>query len=282
MLQVNDRLEKLFRVTKRTPPLDPDEELRLFEQWRTAGDAKAKVRIIEASMRHVVALAIMYRRYPIATDDLVSEGSLGLMHAFDKFKPEMGNRFVTYASYWIKAFMYNAILAYHLETHTQGKVRSDNFYQYKRERNKAESLYGRSEQADSYLMDKLKITSAQLSKLKRVMEWSDVSTDLPAYDDAQTTLGDTLEFNGDSPEDLVISNRQVTGIKSIVKKSLTYLDKRERYIAETRLMRFHEDSKTLEEIGKDLGVTRERVRQLESRAKRKLKVHLHQLMNLAT
>jgi RNA polymerase sigma-32 factor len=280
VLQVVDSLDRLLKKTKRTPSLDVEEERTLFELWRTKKDEKAKGRIIEASMRHVVSLAIMFRNYPIATEDLISEGSIGLMQAFDKFKPKMGNRFVTYASYWIKAFMYNAILAYHLETHTQGKVRSELYYRYKRERNKAENLYGKSEQAEAYLSEKLGITSTQLTKMKRVMELSDISLDIPVYDDKNTTLGATLEFDGDSPEEIASNSHQSTSIMEGVREVLQYLDKRERYIAENRLMRFHDEAKTLAEIGRDLGVSRERARQLEARAKKKLKLHLLPLRNL--
>jgi RNA polymerase sigma-32 factor len=277
MSQVSDSLSKLLRATKRISPLEAEEELRLFKQWQTNGDPRAKSRIIEASMRHVVSLAIMYRNYPIHTEDLVSEGSLGLMHALEKFKPEMGNRFITYAAYWIKAFMHNAILAYHEEIHTQGKVRSTNFYKYKRERNKAEAIYGKSEQADAYLAKSLQLTSNGLAKLKRAMEWSDISLETPISDFKQMTLESTLEFDGASPEDQACDKYQSSGFKSAVKEALTYLDKRERYIAETRLMESPEDSKSLADLGRDLGVSRERARQLETRAKKKLKVHLRPL-----
>lgn len=280
MLQVSDGLAKLLRTTKRIPPLDVDEEVRLFKQWYSTGDAKAKARIIEASMRHVVALAIMYRNYPIPTEELVSEGSLGLIHAFDKFDLKRGHRFVTYAAFWIKARMYNAIMAYHLENHTQGNVRSEHFYRYRRARSKAENLYGKSEQAEAHLAKALKLTSTQLTKLSRIMDWPDLSIDVPMYDDKYTTLGDMLECDGDNPEEQAVGNRHTNGVGKAVRKVLGYLDRRERYIAENRLMRFPDEAKTLAEIGRELGISRERARQLEVRAKRKLKVHLHPLRNL--
>ena len=280
MLEVSDSLAKLLRTTKRTPPLDVDEEVRLFKQWYTTGDEKAKARIIEASMRHVVSLAIKYRNYSISTEDLISEGSIGLMHAFGKFKPEMGNRFITYGAYWIKAFMYNAILAHHLETHTQGNVRSENFYRYRRQRSKAQNLYGVSEQAEEHLAKALKLNPKQLSDLTRVMDWPDVSLDVPVYDDKQITLRDALEFNGEGPEDLAIGNHQSTGVGKVVRRVMGHLDPRERYITEARLMRFHDEALTLAEIGRRLGISRERARQLEARALRKLKRYLEPLKDL--
>lgn len=259
------------------PPLSREEELALARAWIDEKSEDAAEKLVRSHLRYVVATATKYRRYGVPVSDLVAEGNLGLVHALRKFDPERGFRFVTYASYWIRAYILNHIIRSWSVVPGSGALRSKTFFKLRRERTRVANLVGDPEQAEKMLAERMGVSPKKLRTMLGRLESRDVSLDAKAFDDSATTLLDTLVAD-DAPADRVLDDRQQQdSLRDIVGKAIANLDDRERYIVEQRLMADSEEQASLAEIGRKLGVSRERARQLESRAKDKLKSYLSQL-----
>ena len=258
--------------------LSREEELELFEQYRSTGDARAKTRLLNAHLRYVVAIALKYRRYRVPLDELVAEGNLGVAYALFKFDPARGTRFVTYASYWVRAHILNHIIrSFSMVGVGSGALRSKLFFKLRRERARLRNLVSDEEQAMKKLAERVGLPEAKVVSMVRRLESRDVSLDATFSDESTTTLLDTLASPGASQEHELAQSQDQAEMKRVVDDALTRLDERERFIAEHRLMAHTDDELSLAEIGRRLGVSRERARQLENRAKKKLKARIQEL-----
>lgn len=259
------------------PPLSREEELTLARAWIDEKSEEAAERLVRSHLRYVVATATKYRRYGVPVSDLIAEGNLGLVHALRKFDPERGFRFVTYASYWIRAYILNHIIRSWSVVPGSGALRSKTFFKLRRERTKVANLVSDPEQAEQLLAERMGVSPKKLRTMLGRLESRDLSLDAKAFDDSATTLLDTLVAD-EIPADRVLDEReQQDSLRDVIGKAIANLDERERYIVEQRLMADAEEQASLAEIGRTLGVSRERARQLESRAKGKLKSYLMQL-----
>lgn len=256
-------------------PLSREVELELTTAWRDNQDQSAADKIVRAHMRYVIATAVKYRRYGIPLNELIAEGNFGLVHALKKFDPERGFRFVTYAAYWVRAYILNHIIrSWSLVGSGSGALRSKTFFRLRRERVRLANLVGDREEAEEMLAASMKVSRTQLTSMLRRLEARDVSLDGKAYDDSATTLVDTL-VSPDGNQESELSHSQTSEqLTRAVHGAVEKLDPRERYIVESRLMADYEDKLSLAEIGRSLGVSRERARQLESRAMSKLRSQL--------
>jgi RNA polymerase sigma-32 factor len=200
------------------------------------------------------------------------------VHALQKFDTSRGTRFVTYAAYWIRAYILNHIIrSWSLVGVGSGALRSKMFFKLRRERVRITNLVGEGDHADELLAKALDVPKAKVTAMVRRLEARDVSLDAKVYDDSATTLSDTLTANDPNQEDGLVGSEVGGYVRDAVQAALTGLDKRERYIVENRLMADNEDEMSLAEIGRRLGVSRERARQLEARAKKKLKSRITEL-----
>lgn len=260
------------------PSITREEELELITRWRATGEESARDALVRAHLRHVVAIALRYRRYGVPLGELIAEGNFGVVHALSKFEPSRGTRFVTYAAYWIRAYILNHIIrSWSLVGVGSGALRSKMFFKLRRERVKITNQVGEGAEADAMLAKTLNLPEEKLSLMVRRLEARDVSLDTRLYDDSNTTLIDTLPSGDVSQEEGVLSSEVSGYVRDAVRDAVAELDKRERYIVEKRLMADSEDELSLAEIGRRLGVSRERARQLEARAKRKLKSRISEL-----
>ena len=259
------------------PPLSREEELRLAREWTQNQSHEAAEALVRAHLRFVTATATKYRRYGVPLNDLVAEGNLGLVHALRKFEPERGFRFVTYASYWIRAYILNHIIRSWSLVTGSSALRSKTFFRLRRERSRVANLVGDPEQTEAILAERMGVSPKKLRTMLGRLESRDVSLDTPLYDESATTLLDTLTSD-ELPIDASLALReQGDSLRGVISNAMSTLDQRERYIVEQRLMTDGEEQASLAEIGRTLGVSRERARQLESRAKNKLKTYLAQL-----
>lgn len=259
------------------PPLSREEELSLARAWIDEKSADAAERLVRSHLRYVVATATKYRRYGVPISDLVAEGNLGLVHALRKFDPERGFRFVTYASYWIRAYILNHIIRSWSLVPGSGALRSKTFFKLRRERTRVANLVGDPDQAEQVLAERMGVSRKKLRAMLGRLESRDLSLDSKAFDDSSTTLLDTLVAD-DLPADRVLDEKeQQDSMRDVIGRAVAHLDERERYIVQQRLMADTDEQASLAEIGRKLGVSRERARQLESRAKGKLKSYLVQL-----
>lgn len=265
-------LSRYIKRVRAIPRLSRDEEYAVAVRVR-AGDAGAASELVEANLRYVVAVALQYRRYGIRLADLVAEGSLGLMTAVRKFDPERGTRFVTYAGYWIRAFVLEAVVrSTSLVGAGTGPLRSKLFFRLRRERARVANLTTDTQERIDLMAERFDTTPKRMATMLRRLEARDVSLDQQVFDDSGATMVETLESNREGQDTLYDRVERQRAIEDRMGDALGVLDRRERYIVEQRIL--GDDSLSLAALGRELGVSRERARQLEARAKRKLRVEL--------
>lgn len=276
--ELDSALSRYMTMVQQYPKLDREQELALCTAWRDSADVAAKEQLVRCHLRYVVAIALKYRRYGLPLAELIAEGNFGIVHALTKFDPERGNRFVTYAAYWIRAYILNYIIrSWSLVGVGSGALRSKMFFKLRRERVRITNLVGEGEHADEMLAERFNMSREQIQGMVRRLEARDVSLDARVFDDAVTTVVETLAAPSDDQEVTFSSSQTTVNAREVVQAAIKSLDHRERYIVEFRLMADAEDELSLAEIGRRLGVSRERARQLESRAKRKLKQRIVEL-----
>jgi RNA polymerase sigma-32 factor len=260
------------------PRLDRETELALARRFNDNGDEVARDALVQAQLRHVVAIAFKYRRYRLPLSELIAEGTFGLVHALSKFEPERGNRLVTYAAHWIRAYILDCIIrSWSLVGGGSGALRTKLFFKLRRERVRITNLLGEREEAYQVLAQQLDVPEAKLKGMLHRLEARDVRLDTPISGDSNLRLVDTLPSLASNQEELAVSSQASGHVRNAVRNALAVLNERERYIVERRLMADPEDELSLAEIGRRLGVSRERARQLETRAKHKLRTRIKDL-----
>jgi RNA polymerase sigma-32 factor len=263
---------------RRYPKLEREDEAALGRAWLEQHDRKAADRLLEAHLRYVVSIALRFRRYGFPISELIAEGNVGLLRALDKYDPARGNRLVTYASYWIRAYILNYIIrSWSLVGGGTGVLRSKLFFKLRRERVKITNVLGEGPEAHAALAEKLNVPWDALQSMLQRLDVRDASTDAQLFDDAGTTLGDTLRSPDPNQEEAVAAVEGRTRAREVISEAMSDLDTRETFIVQSRIMAHSDDSLSLAEIGRRLGISRERARQLEARALRKLKVRVSQL-----
>lgn len=268
-------LSRYISMVQGFPQLSREEELVLTMAWSHQADPAAADKLVRAHLRFVVAIALKYRRYGVPLSELIAEGNFGVVHALKKFQPERGNRFVTYAAYWIRAYILNYIIrSWSLVGAGSGALRSKMFFKLRREKVRVLNLVGDGTAADELLASRLGLTLEQVQSMLRRLEARDVSLDAKVFDDASTSVVDTLVAPGTDQEQSLSRSTQQNKLRGAIREAMEELDVRERFIVENRLMADPEDELSLAELGRRLGVSRERARQLEARAKKKLKGRL--------
>lgn len=276
MARDNDpNVSRYLSMVQAFPQLDREAELELATRWQQHGDVDAADKLVRAHLRYVVAIALKYRRYGVPLSELIAEGNFGVVHALKKFQPERGNRFVTYAAYWIRAYILNYIIrSWSLVGAGSGALRSKMFFRLRREKVRVLNLVGDGAAADELLATRLGLTLEQVQGMLRRLEARDVSLDAKMYEDSGTAVLDTLVSPAQDQEQSLAATGVQEKLKGAVREAVEELDDRERYIVENRLMADPEDELSLAELGRRLGVSRERARQLEARAKKKLRGRL--------
>ena len=274
-MQSSASLDRYIQQVRAIPKLSREEEhelaLRVAE-----GDQDAADRLVEANLRYVIAIALQYRRYGVKLGDLIAEGSVGLVTAVRKFDPHRGTRFVTYAGYWIRAFVLEAVVRSSTMVGAgSGPFRSKLFFRLRRERARLSNLIADPEELTEKLAAEFDTSKDKMTELLRRLDQREISLDAPAYHDSEATLVDLLPGSAEPQDAVVARRRRHSGIQTRLQGAMSVLDDRERLIVEKRIL--SDDSASLASLGRELGVSRERARQLEARAKRKLAEELKDL-----
>jgi len=274
-MQSSASLDRYIQQVRAIPKLSREDEHQLALRAQE-GDQDAADRLVEANLRYVIAIALQYRRYGVKLGDLIAEGSVGLVTAVRKFDPHRGTRFVTYAGYWIRAFVLEAVVRSSTMIGAgSGPFRSKLFFRLRRERARLSNLIADPEELIETLASEFDTTPAKMTELLRRLDQREISLDAPAYHDSDATLVEMLPGAAE-PQDLVVARqRRQSGIQMRLAGALSVLDDRERLIVEKRIL--SDDSASLAALGRELGVSRERARQLEARAKKKLAEELKDL-----
>src|SRR5271155_257279 len=253
-----------LREIGQIPLLTPQEEIELAARIKK-GDREARALMIKANLRLVVKIAHDYANLGLPLLDLISEGNIGLMKAVERFDPAKGGKLSTYAAWWIKQSIKRALAnqskTIRLPVHLVDKISKMRLVSLRM----SEEL-GR-EPADDELADEIGISSRIISQLKTV-SIRPASLDAPISDDDSTEFGETV---GDEEAQTPFELFRDKNMRDELSELLEVLDDRERKIIFERFGLDGGKAKTLEEIGKKFGVTRERIRQLQNIALAKLR-----------
>jgi RNA polymerase sigma-32 factor len=260
------------------PLLTAPEEQKLARQF-TKGDLAAGHRLVTSNLRFVVKVAYEYRSYGIKMSDLIQEGNIGLMKAVQKFDPDKGIRLISYAVWWIRAYIQNYILkSWSLVKLGTTQAQRKLFFSLARTRRELEKqAHGEPVLTNvDEIARRLHVKPSEVREMEQRMGGRDLSLDAPMGEDGGNSHVDFVVSSGIAQDDEVADKEEATLINSRVRIALLRLDPRERFIIEQRVM--NERPMTLKELGEHFGFSRERARQLEIRAKDKLKSELVQLM----
>src|SRR5271166_3953115 len=263
--QDSDPIIKIYlREIMETPLLTPQEEIELAARIKR-GDREARALMIKANLRLVVKIAHDYANLGLPLLDLISEGNIGLVEAVERFDPAKGGKLSTYGAWWIKQSIKRALAnqtkTIRLPVHLVDKISI-----VRRVAIKMTEELGR-EPTDEELAEEIGISSAKVSQLKRV-SIRPASLDAPISDDDSTEFG---EIVGDEEAQTPFELFRDKNMRDELSELLEVLDDRERKIIFQRFGLDGGKSKTLEEVGKKFGVTRERIRQLQNIALVKLR-----------
>jgi RNA polymerase sigma-32 factor len=131
--EADPTISRYIAMVQAFPQLSREEEMDLAKAWSERGDEEAADKLVRAHLRYVVAIALKYRRYGVPLSELIAEGNFGVVHALKKFQPDRGNRFVTYAAYWIRAYVLNYVIrSWSLVGAGSGALRSKMFFRLRR------------------------------------------------------------------------------------------------------------------------------------------------------
>ncbi|MFC7333691.1 RNA polymerase factor sigma-32 [Rhodocista pekingensis] len=265
-----------IKASMKEPLLSRDHEFDLAKRWRERGDEAALHELVRSYTRLVVATAARFRNYGLPMGDLVQEGNVGLMQAAARFEPDREVRFSTYAAWWIRSAMQDYILRNWsiVRTGTTAAQKAL-FFNLRRLRAKIEdspSAGALSPDGRRRIAEELNVDESDVESMEMRLAAADQSLNSPVAEGGDDEWQDFLSDQRPSPEDVVIGMRDGRMRSKWLAEALGELSPRERTIIAQRRLR--DDGATLEELGRVLGVSKERVRQLEHRALMKLRASM--------
>ena len=270
-----DSVKKYMAEISKYPILSREEEYRLAVMYRKKEDLEAAKKLITSNLRFVIKIAYKYRNYGINLMELIQEGNLGLMQAVKKFDPTRGYRLITYAVWWIRAY----IQSYIIKTWSLVKIGTTQaqkklFYKLSSAKRKME-LTNKILSPEDYktLAKELGVSGEAIAEMEQRMAGKDLSLDVEIREEGERATH--LDFLADklaSQEEILTKIQEEEKIKRELDAALKSLEERERFIIENRILR--DNPLTLEELGTKLNISRERVRQIENEALKKMKTIL--------
>ncbi|MAN98338.1 MAG: RNA polymerase factor sigma-32 [Roseovarius sp.] len=270
----------MSRTAMKAEMLDAETELALAYAWRDQRDEEALHRLINAYMRLAIAMASKFRRYGAPMNDLIQEAGLGLMKAADKFDPDRGVRFSTYAVWWIKASIQDYVMRNWSMVRT-GSTSSQKslFFNMRRVQARLErEALANGEQLDGYqlremIAHEVGVPLRDVEMMEGRLSGSDFSLNATqSSEDEGRQWIDTLEDDGARGDEIVERDHDMHALRTWLADALLRLNDRERFIVRERKLR--DEPRTLESLGEELNLSKERVRQLEAAAFQKMRKHL--------
>ncbi|WP_420723177.1 RNA polymerase factor sigma-32 [Hwanghaeella sp. LZ110] len=272
---------RYIRQSMKQPLLSRDHEMDLARLWRDEQDEKALHELVNCYTRLVISMASRFRNYGLPMGDLVQEGNVGLMQAAARFEPERDVRFSTYASWWIRSAMQDYVLRNWsiVRTGTTAAQKSL-FFNLRRLRAKISDASATQMTPAQRLKiaKELNVNVGDVEQMEGRMSAGDQSLNAHVGEEGEEEWIGFLQDEGPNPEEVVTGLKDAESRSRWLAEAIGELTEREQTIIHRR--RMVEDGATLEELGKVLGVSKERVRQLESRALQKLKVSIERRVDL--
>ena len=264
--------QRFLRAAMKKPMLEADRERNLARLWRDERDEHALHELTMAYMRLVVAMASRFRHYGLPLSDLVQEGNVGLMQAAMRFEPDREVRFSTYASWWIRSAMQDFVLRNWSIVRTgTTSAQKALFFNLRRLRARIGDVGDAvmSAEATSKVAKALRVSEQDVASMAARLYAPDRSLNAPLTDEGDGEWQDLLADNGAGPEADVMESHDNIARAELVQDAMSELSDRERMIIRER--KLEEEAVTLEALGERLGISKERVRQIEGNALEKLR-----------
>ena len=265
-----DGLRIYLEQIEHYPVLSREEENVLARRYRDEEDAEAGQTLVTSNLRFVIKVALRYRNYGVKLMDLIQEGNIGLMKAVHRFDPDKGYRLISYAIWWIKAYIQNYIIrSWSLVKIGTTQAQRKLFYRI--------SDLPEFRDADEHmenvanLANRISVTSDEVIDMAARLKAHDLSLDDMVGERSRDSFADTLRDDSPNQEDILGKLQEQMDLELWVRDALKNLTQREKYILEKRVL--SDDPVTLKELGKHFGITRERARQIERAALEKLKTN---------
>ena len=266
-----DHMVYLDRI-KSFPVLTETEERALIHRWYERGDRAAYDALISAHLRLVPKMASRYAGYGVPVADLIGEGNLGLLQSAERFEPDKGFRFSTYARWWIKAAMLNFVLqTWSLIKIGNGAAKKRLFFNLRRAKQQVQADGARylDDAAVRTIAVRFQVSTADVVAMDQRMSANDVSIHQTVPGSEGLTFGDLMADSAPTPEDAFIAADEQRWHAGVLKQALAQLDRREKEIVTKRYL--NERPATLAKLATTYGLTAERVRQIEAKAIAKLR-----------
>ena len=265
----------LIELSKKAAILEKDEEFKLINDWRDNKTPKSLQKILNSYLRLAVSYARKYSSYGLPIDDLIHEGVLGIMHALEKFDTSKDFRLSTYASWWIRASIQDYILKNWSVVRT-GSTASQkalffNLKKIKQQINDVSREFMGQEELNK-VSNMLNVKSIEVQNMESRLTGGDLHLNQKVDNDTENDLMSLLADDRQNPEETFEDFNDKNIKKDFINKAINTLNEREKTIV--RLRKFREKSITLDELGQMLKISKERVRQIETKALEKLKKSL--------
>ena len=269
-------LHKYLQEINKIPSLTQEEEFLLAKQYLDEQDVAAAQKLVMSHLKLVAKIALKYRGFGLPTNELISEGNIGLMHAVKKFKPELGYRLSTYALWWIKASIQEYILkSWSLVKLGTTAAQKKLFFSLNKVKNKIRNTNSRDIIDSDYddIANDLGVERIDVIEMDQRLSKSDLSLNSPSMrDEGGSELIEYIPENRPSQESIISQKQENIIRKDLLLKAMQELNDRELFVIQER--RLKDPPTTLEELSIKLDISKERVRQIENRAFEKLQQHI--------
>ena len=270
-ISIDGGLSNYLTQIKKFPMLSPEEEYMLAKRWKKRGDLKSAQKLITSHLRLVAKIAMGYRGYGLPVNEMISEGNIGLMQAVKKFEPEKGFKLATYAMWWIKASIQEYILrSWSLVKIGTTSAQKKLFFNLKKIKNQL-SINNNSDLKKEHIEEiskRLNVKKEEVVSMNRRLSGKEKSLNDPVKDESGTQWQDWLVDNNIDQELALSKKQEFTQRKNLMNDAMNILNDRERKILIAR--KLSDESSTLEDLSKKYKVSRERIRQIETKAFEKL------------
>jgi RNA polymerase sigma-32 factor len=269
---IQDALAQYFQEIGRYPLLSREEEHDLAVRVHDEGDRDAAQRLVLSNLRLVVKIAMEYRRVWTNLLDLIQEGNVGLLQSVKRYDPHRGVKLSSYGAYWIRAYILKYLID-NIRTVRMGSSRAERKIFYSLSRARRELEREGFSPTPALLAERLDVQPEDVESVQRRLAHSDVSLDAPlTAESGAPTLGDRQTAPGQSMDDAVSERDMQVTFRQHIERFGQDLDEREAVILRDRMMA--EEPRTLQEIGDQFGLTRERVRQIEKKLVDRLRAYM--------
>lgn len=253
----------------RFPILTAEEEYKLAVELKEQNSMEAAEKLVVSNLRFVVKIAHEYRNYRVKLADLIQEGNIGLMHAVKKFDPYKGYRLISYAVWWIRAYIQNFVIkSWSIVKIGTTQAQRKLFFKMSQTKKQLETISKKNPEFGE-IAESLGVKKWEVEEMDVRMGY-DLSLDACVSEGTDSTFGDKLVYEGEDQETTLIKKEEMALVQRNIAGALAKLNEKESFIVQHRIM--SDNPMTLQEIGERYHFTRERARQIESQAIKKLQL----------